>query len=73
MGRPTTDILSPLFTEAQAALYLTRSVSSLRRGRKTGCGPKFIRLGRSIRYLRADLDSYIRTQVQVGQSGAHRG
>jgi hypothetical protein len=69
MGRPTADILSPLFTEEEAALYLTRSVSSLRRGRKNGCGPKFIRLGRSIRYLRADLDSYILTQAQGGRSG----
>jgi predicted DNA-binding transcriptional regulator AlpA len=53
------DICSPLLTEQQAAEYLTRSVSSLRRDRKRGTGPNFVRLGRSVRYLKSELDSYI--------------
>ena len=53
------DVSSPLLTEKQAAKYLTRSVSSLRRDRKRLSGPKFIRIGKSIRYLRLELDSYI--------------
>ncbi len=52
-------LFSPLFTEAQAARYLRRSVSSLRRGRRNGTGPGFVRFGRSIRYLRSQLDDYI--------------
>lgn len=57
------EILSPLFTEKQAAHYLTRSVSSLRRGRKYGSGPKFVRLGRSIRYAKTELDAYVSARM----------
>lgn len=32
---------------------------TLRRWRMTGEGPRFIRLGRAIRYRRADLDAYL--------------
>jgi hypothetical protein len=51
---------SPLLTEAEAALYLARSISSLRRERKTGRGPAFVRLGRSVRYpsLRQLMDDW---------------
>jgi hypothetical protein len=52
-------VSSPLFTEEQAALYLTRSVSSLRRDRKRGTGPGFVKIGRSVRYLRSELDRFI--------------
>jgi len=55
----STEVVSPLLTEKEAARYLTRSVSSLRRGRRDGAGPKFLRIGRSIRYQRSQLDAYI--------------
>jgi hypothetical protein len=51
--------LSSLLTEKEAAAILRRSVSSLRRGRISGSGPNFIRLGRSIRYRLSDLQTYI--------------
>ena len=63
MERSTAEFLSPLFTEKQAARYLTRSVSSLRRGRKDGSGPKFVRLGRSIRYAKTELDAYLTARM----------
>jgi hypothetical protein len=53
------NVRSPLFNEKQAAQYLMRSVSSLRRDRKGNRGSKFIRIGKSIRYVQSDLDSYI--------------
>jgi hypothetical protein len=53
------DVSSPLFTERQAAQYLIRSVSSLRRDRKRGTGPGFLRIGRSLRYRKSELDRYI--------------
>jgi predicted DNA-binding transcriptional regulator AlpA len=59
MQRLARDVCSPLLTEKQAAEYLTRSASSLRRDRKRATGPRFVRLGRSIRYLKSDLDNYI--------------
>ncbi len=52
-------ISSPLLIEKQAASYLRRSISSLRRDRKNGTGPGFVRIGRSVRYLQSELDRYI--------------
>jgi hypothetical protein len=59
MSKGSAEISTPLFIEKEAAQYLTRSVSSLRRARKTGIGPKFVRIGRSIRYAKTELDNYI--------------
>lgn len=57
----------PLLTERQAAEFLQLSPATLstwrsRRGRVARDGkqgPPFLRLGRSIRYRRADLDAWI--------------
>ncbi len=65
MRSSTQDVCSPLFTEKQTSQYLTRSVSSLRRDRKLGNGPAFIKIGRSVRYLRSELDRFISAQVRV--------
>jgi predicted DNA-binding transcriptional regulator AlpA len=59
MMKGSAEVASPLLTEKQASAYLSRSVSTLRRGRKNGTGPKFVRIGRSIRYLKSELDGYI--------------
>jgi predicted DNA-binding transcriptional regulator AlpA len=69
MQNSTQDFPSPLLTERQAARYLTRSVSSLRRDRKSGTGPGFVRFGRSIRYLKSQLDDFI----SAGKSDASEG
>jgi predicted DNA-binding transcriptional regulator AlpA len=63
------DVSSPLYNEVEAARYLRRSVSSLRRGRKNGTGPKFVRIGRSVRYQKSQLDAYIdaRTAGTTGE------
>jgi predicted DNA-binding transcriptional regulator AlpA len=67
-------VSSPLFTEEQAALYLTRSVSSLRRDRKRGTGPGFVKIGRSVRYLRSELDRFIFARATIsGGSGVDHG
>lgn len=52
-------------TEKQAASYIGMSVPYLRADRMNGHregqtpGPPFVRIGRSIRYLRADLDEWL--------------
>lgn len=54
-----------LLTERETATYLSVSQSYLRRARLDGVrtghtpGPAFVRFGRSIRYLAADLDSWV--------------
>jgi hypothetical protein len=73
MQKDSTEDPTPLLTERQAARYLVRSVSSLRRGRKNGTGPKFVRIGRSIRYLRDDLNAYILECQTVGKTEVARG
>jgi predicted DNA-binding transcriptional regulator AlpA len=65
MMKGSAEVTSPLFTEKEAAHYLTRSVSSLRRGRRSGTGPKFVRIGRSVRYQKSQLDAYIDARVAM--------
>jgi len=69
MNKSAQDVCSPLLTEQQAASYLTRSVSSLRRDRKNGVGPRFVRLGRSIRYPKVELDVYLSALINPGVRG----
>jgi excisionase family DNA binding protein len=47
-------------TETQAADHLGLSIATLRAWRHRGKGPRFVRFGRAVRYLRADLDAFIR-------------
>ncbi len=52
-------------TERQAAHYIGMSQSFLRQDRMNGIrenrtpGPKFLKIGRSVRYLREDLDAWL--------------
>jgi len=53
------------FTEQEAAQYLGMSRSFLRQDRMNGFrknrtpGPNYIKIGRSIRYLKEDLDTWL--------------
>jgi excisionase family DNA binding protein len=49
-----------LLTPAEAAKYLKISLSWLAKGRMRGEGPPFVRLGRSIRYLRSSLVDWMK-------------
>lgn len=49
---------SRLVKEHEAAAYLCLSLSTIRKMRREGRGPKFLRFDRSIRYDIADLDAY---------------
>jgi hypothetical protein len=50
---------APTITEPDAARYLSHSVFALRDWRRRGCGPDYIRFGRSIRYTIAALDRFL--------------
>jgi len=58
-------MLKICLTEVEAAEYIGMSRSFLRQDRMHGIranrtpGPSFIRIGKSIRYLKADLDSWL--------------
>ena len=53
------------YNEAEASEYIAMSRAYLRQDRMNGiregrtAGPKWIRIGRSIRYLREDLDAWL--------------
>lgn len=50
-------------TETQVAEQLGLSVATLRAWRHRGRGPRFLRFGRAVRYLPADLDEFIRASA----------
>lgn len=48
-----------LLTTAKAAGYLRLSQSTLNKWRCVGGGPRFVKLGRAVRYRKSDLDAYL--------------
>ena len=62
-------------TEAEASKYIRMSRSFLRQARMDGNrtgrtpGPQFLKIGRTVRYLRRDLDSWLETFRSDASSG----
>lgn len=50
---------SPLLRTPEAATYIGRSVSWLSQQRLKGHGPRYMRIGHSVRYRISDLDEYL--------------
>lgn len=50
---------SPLLDTRQAALYLALSETTLISWRSLGRGPRFVRIGRAVRYRVPDLDAFM--------------
>ena len=46
-------------TEREVSELLGLSVATLRAWRHSGQGPRFLRLGRAVRYLPADLEDFV--------------
>ena len=55
-------------TERQVAEQLGLSVATLRAWRHRCKGPRFLRLGRSVRYLSSDVDDFVRVSAVDTQS-----
>jgi predicted DNA-binding transcriptional regulator AlpA len=51
------------WTEREVAGLLGLSVATLRAWRHRGQGPRFLRLGRAVRYLPADIEDFVRASV----------
>jgi len=66
--------LSHALTEQQAAHYLSMSRSFLRQGRMNGDRenrtptPPYLKIGRSVRYLKEDLDTWLEQFRQGNES-----
>ena len=63
-----TDILEPLLNQQQAAEHLKISVRTLERLRVAGTTPKYIKLGRLVRYRPTDLVEWIDTHARDSTS-----
>ena len=57
-----------LRTEQQAAALLKISVKTLQGWRSRGGGPRFIKLGRCVRYALADLEAFVQAAVRSSTS-----
>lgn len=56
--------ISGLIKADQAAEYLSTTPARLANMRYLGEGPKYVRIGRSVRYRLTDLDEFIAANVQ---------
>lgn len=56
-------IIAALLTTPEAATYLNMQPSTLEQWRWNGRGPRFIKLSRSVRYRREDLDEFLAARV----------
>ncbi len=50
---------NPVFDEKAAAAYLNMSVKTLQGRRSKHVAPAYIKAGRSVRYLKEDLDKFL--------------
>jgi hypothetical protein len=53
------------FAPAEAARYVKRGESSLAKMRCWGGGPKYIKIGRSVRYRKQDLDAWMEEGLRL--------
>jgi len=59
--------------EKQVARLLNISVALLRKWRRGKDGPRWLKLGRVVRYLATDIDAWLETRAIVSGSAAGRG
>lgn len=55
--------INPTLNTEAAAAYLGLSESTLEKARVYGSGPRFVKLGRAVRYRVSDLDTYLADRV----------
>jgi excisionase family DNA binding protein len=55
--------MADIFTENEAAPRMGLAVSTLQKLRVTGGGPRFLKLGRSVRYRSQDIDEWLAGRV----------
>ena len=76
MNTPGLHSTSRALTEREVADLLGLSVATLRAWRHRGQGPRYLRMGRAVRYLPADLETFVRESVVEGsadRAGRRRG
>ncbi len=61
-------VVGERLSNREAADYLGLKAATLNKWRCHGDGPPFIKVGRLIRYRRADLDAYLRARLRLSTS-----
>ena len=64
--------LPTVLTTKQAAEHLSLAVTTLEKYRVYGGGPRFVRLGRAVRYRASDLTAWLESHVRTSTSDAWR-
>jgi hypothetical protein len=67
IGRSASDT-DEILTPPEAARFLKVSLSWLAKARLSGTGPVYRKAGRSVRYLRSDLERYLAASVRTSTS-----
>ena len=57
-----------LYTQREAALVLRLSERTLERLRCSGLGPKYVKVGRSVRYQQSLLDEWLKDRLRRSTS-----
>ena len=65
----TVEVESPYLTTEEAARYLRLGVSTLNQWRGKGQGPPFLRAGKKVMYLLADLDAWMESRREEPVGG----
>jgi predicted DNA-binding transcriptional regulator AlpA len=60
--------IEPLLQPKEAARILNVSISWLAKSRLSGTGPRFIKVGRAVRYLESSLREYIKGRTRGSTS-----
>jgi len=60
--------MNPLLSQRDAARLLSLSTRTLERMRVSGLGPRFIKLGNSVRYRETDLEQWIASRSVASTS-----
>jgi len=58
----------PLLAPADAAAVLAVSLSWLAKSRLAGTGPRFVKIGRAVRYPRSSLLEYVKSRTRASTS-----
>jgi predicted DNA-binding transcriptional regulator AlpA len=68
ISRSASPALEPLLSVAQVAKLTGRAVSTLEKDRLTGHGPRYVKLGRLVRYRPADVRTWLSERVRRSTS-----
>jgi predicted DNA-binding transcriptional regulator AlpA len=65
--------LEPLFDDVQVAKLTGRKVPTLQKDRVAGTGPRFVKMGRLVRYRPSDVQAWLAERVRQSTSESAAG